>query len=219
VLLPVFYVPVLLALPDGFSRYLLPLLPAACALAAAWLFRYIRKTAIAVILLIIQCASNVFAVASAPFINPVVRFPPVIFLLGALQPYDDRLSDVIKFLKPQLRPGDVLVSWDPELPLAFYTPARVVDVRMAELPPGRLPDWILPESASSTVDVPPVALPDLFKPYYEKIVFNVHDSARIGCIPEPESYEYESAKTMSPFVIYKLKENAVPPANASPARP
>lgn len=208
VLLMLLYLPVLGIVPLVYSRYLLPLLPVAILLAAVWLFRYIRWTGVAVMVLILQCTTNIFAVASAPFGHHPWRSPLADFVRSSMQPYDDRFSDVLKFLKPQIQPGDVLVSWDPELPLVFYTPVKLADARLTGPPSNRLPDWILPQSASGLLDQPPVPLQDLFKPYYETIILTVHNSPRSGNLPEPDYYQYQSAKAASSFVIYRLKKDA-----------
>ena len=211
---PALYLPVLLVMPGFYLRYLLPVLPLAGLLAAAWLFRFIKWPAVAFIVLILQCTTNLFAVASAPLGRHPLRSPLAGFIHGAMQPYDNRVSDVLAFLKPQMHPRDVLVSWDPELPLVFYTPLKIVDARLYGPPSDRLPDWILPQSACGIIEQPPVPLPPLFKPYYDAIALTVHDSPRDDDIPEPGSYQYQSAKAFSPFVIYRLKKN---PAEAAPS--
>jgi hypothetical protein len=205
-LLPILYTPVLLIMPGGYSRYLLPVLPALCLLVAVWVFRYVRWTALAVALLVIQCFSNVFAVATDPFSKQyALRWPLADFVFGILLPYEDRFTDVLKYFNQQAHPGDIVVSWDHEFPLMFYSPMRVVngDLPLPALP--HWPDWILPESLSDVFDRPPVPLPDFAKPYYDRIVLTVHNSPRVDNLPEPDCYQSESTKSMSPFIIYKLK--------------
>jgi dolichyl-phosphate-mannose-protein mannosyltransferase len=209
VLLMLLYVPVLATVPLVFSRYLLPLLPVACLLVASWLFRYLKWTALAIAVLMVQCLSNVFAVATDPFSRQYpLRSPFADFLFSSLLPYEDRLSDLLKFFREQAHPGDVLVSWDPELPLAFYTKLKVVDARLAS-PVHSLPRWILPESATGNLNEK-YELPGTLKPYYEKMTLTVHNSFQVDNIPEPEAYELQTAISMSPFVVYKLKDEAVP---------
>ena len=202
------YVPVLGIVPLVYSRYLLPLLPPAILLTSAWLFRYIKQPIVAALILILQCTTNLFAVASAPFSHNPLRLPLADFVRGSMQPYDDRTSDVLKFLKSEAHPGDTLVSWDPELPLIYYTPLKVVNAQFTGPSPNALPDWILPQSVSGVLAQPPVPLPDLFKPYYETVILSVHNSIRSADIPEPDYYQYQSAKVASPFVIYRLKKEA-----------
>ncbi len=210
ILLPILYVPVLLLMPNAFSRYLLPVLPVACLLVAVWLFRYIKWTAIAAALLLVQCASNVFAVATDPFGRQYpFRSPLADFTFSTLLPYEDRLTDVLKFFKEQGHARDALVSWDPEFPLAFYTSFKITDARLVS--PGQLPIWILPESVAGLANQKPVELPDSLKPYYEKITLTAHDSPKADNVPEPETYQFLSARTLTPFTIYKLKDAPVPP--------
>ena len=204
-LLMVLYVPILLVMPLAFSRYLLPFLPIACLLVAVWLFRYIKWTALALIILIVQCFSNVFAVATDPFARQYpVRLPLADFVFSSLLPYEDRLTDLLKFFGENARPSDVLLSWDPEFPLAFYTHLKIVDGRLNPDPFNPLPNWILPESATGDLNEKH-ELPDALKTHYEKIIVPVHDSPQVDTIPEPEAYALQTAASTSPFVIYKLK--------------
>jgi hypothetical protein len=217
-LLPVLYLPVLLVMPGEYLRYLLPVLPVACLLVTAWLFRYIRWTVVAIAILLVQCFSNLFAVATSPFERHALRSPIAEFVSSVGQSYDDRFTDVLKFLKTQARPGDVILSWDPELPLVFYGQYQVIDARLPARSVGTQPDWILPKSISSVFDEPPVLLPDALKLRYERVVLSVHDSSRLADIPEPDLYEYKSTDAKEQFVLYRLKEaNSNSPA--SPAKP
>ena len=203
--LMVLYVPVLLIMPLAFSRYLLPLLPIACLLVAAWLFRYIKWTALALVILMVQCLTNVFAVATDPFGKQYpVRSPFADFVFSSLLPYEDRLTDLLKFFGENARPGDVVLSWDPEFPLAFYTHLKIIDGRLTSDPFHPLPNWILPESATGDLNQKH-ELPDALKPHYEKIIVTVHNSTQVDTIPEPEAYALQTAANMSPFVVYKLK--------------
>jgi hypothetical protein len=75
-------------------------------------------------------------------------------------------------------------------------------------PKGRLPEWILPDSASGVVAQDAVILPDFLKPYYETITIPVHGSIKGDSIPEPDIYQYQSVQTRVPFIIYKLRAGA-----------
>jgi 4-amino-4-deoxy-L-arabinose transferase-like glycosyltransferase len=210
-LLSALYLPVLLIMPDAFSRYLLPLLPLICLLVAAWLFRYLKWTAVAAAIILLQSLTNLPAVATDPFAKQYpLRSPIADFLFSSLLPYQDRLTDLLKFFDQHARPGDVLVSRDPEFPLIFYTRLKVVDLRLTPHPPPR-PDWILPKSATGDLGET-VTLPAFLKPDYETIVINVHDSPQEDNIPEPDGFQLETAKARSPFIIYHLKERAIPRA-------
>jgi hypothetical protein len=216
ILLAALYVPVLLLMPNAFSRYLLPILPVACLLVAAWLFRYIKWTAVAVAILLVQCTSNVFAVATDPFGRQYpLRSPLADFTFSNLLPYDDRLGDLLKFFKEQAHPGDVVASWGPEFPLVFYTPLTVVNAWFPLPPSDRLPKWILIKNATGDFNEKPHELPDSLKPYYEKINLLVHNSTQIDNIPEPEAFQLETAKSFAPFIIYKLKDQP-PGSNSRP---
>ncbi len=207
VLLMLLYVPVLGVMPMAFSRYLLPLLPLACLLAAAWVFRYLKWTFPAIAVLAVQCLTNVFAVATDPFAKEYpLRSPFADVVFSAALPYQDRLTDLLRFFKAQARPGEVLASWDPEFPLAFYTGLKVVDARLAPDPFHPLPDWILPESANGDPNRRHNELPDRVKAHYERIVLMVHGSPPMDNIPEPEAFQLQTAEATSAFIIYKLKD-------------
>jgi Dolichyl-phosphate-mannose-protein mannosyltransferase len=205
-LLPFLYTPVLLIMSGGYLRYLLPVLPSVCLLVAAWLFRYVRWTAVAVVLLILQCISDVFAVASDPFAKQYpVRSPLADFVFGTLLPYQDRFTDVLDFFQKHAKPGDTVVSGNPEFPLVFYTHLKIVNARLAPFPLQPLPRWILPVSLSDVFFFPAAQLPDYLKPYYKIVTLTVHDSPRVDNMPEPDFYQSQTTRTMTPFVIYEKK--------------
>jgi hypothetical protein len=205
-LLPFLYLPVLLVMPGGYLRYLLPVLPAVCLLAAVWLFRYVRWTAVAVGLLVIQCVSNVFSLATDPFAKQIpLRSPLADFVFGMLLPYQDRFTDVLHFFQKEAKPGDVVVSPNPEFPLMFYTRLKIVDARISASPFQPLPEWILPVSASDVFFYPLAPLPEKLKPDYETMTLTVHDSPRVDEMPEPGFYQSQTARRMTQFVIYKRK--------------
>ncbi|HEX3627792.1 MAG TPA: glycosyltransferase family 39 protein [Verrucomicrobiae bacterium] len=205
-LLPFLYTPVLLVMPGGYLRYLLPVLPALCLLVGAWLFRYVRWTVVAVALLLIQCVSNVFSVATDPFAKQVpLRSPLANFVFAALTPYQDRFTDVLTFFQKQAKPGDEVVSPNPEFPLMFYTPLKIVNARLSPSPFQDQPKWILPVSVSDVFFFPPMPLSDSLKQHYEPITVAVHDSPRVDGMPEPDFYQDQTARTMTQFVIYRRK--------------
>jgi hypothetical protein len=204
-----YFVTILFA-PGFYLRYLLPLLPVACLLAAAWIFRYVKWHALAVLLMTFLALSNVFSVATAyPFRDAHrLRFPLVEYLRGLSALYTDRFSDVVDFFNREARPGESVLTFDPDFPLMFYTPLVVINGHIMGPPEGQLPAWILPDSASGVVAQETVALPDFLKPRYETITIPVHDSVQAGSVPEPDIYQYQSARTRVPFTIYKLKSGA-----------
>jgi hypothetical protein len=206
-LLPPSYFAVILVAPGFYLRYLLPLLPVVCLLAAAWIFRYVKWRALAVLLVVVQSASNVFSIVTAyPFKGThALRFPLAEYVQGIAVPYADRFTDVVDFFRREAHPRDIIMSFDPEFPLRFYTRLAVIDGVLMAPPKGHLPEWILPGSASGVVAQDAVALPDFLKPYYEEITIPVHDSIKADSIPEPDIYQYQSVQSRAPFIIYKLK--------------
>jgi 4-amino-4-deoxy-L-arabinose transferase-like glycosyltransferase len=208
ILLPVYALMITLP-PGAFLRYLLPLLPAACLLSAVWVFRYLRWRVVAVGSIAMLCLSNAPAIGTGyPWRGAhKLRSPLFDFVGGLTRPYRDRLADVLAYLDREARPGQTIVVFDPEFPLIFYTPCQVIDARLqGDRPLAPLPDWILPESASGLVEGPSLTLPAPLQPFYETITLPVHASARLGSIPEPDVYHYDSAP-LAPYVLYKRKNS------------
>jgi 4-amino-4-deoxy-L-arabinose transferase-like glycosyltransferase len=208
-LLPSYFAVILFA-PGFYLRYLLPLLPAAVLLAAAWIFRHVPGRALAVLVVVILVASNAISVATAYPVRGTHawRFPLVEYVEGLVRPYTNRFAGVLEFFKAHARPGEKVLVSDPEFPLIFYTPLGIIDGRMMAPAPGQLPDWILPASASGIAAPDGGALPEHLKPRYEMITISVPDSLEGDSIPEPDLYQYRTAPTMTPFVIYRLRAGA-----------
>jgi 4-amino-4-deoxy-L-arabinose transferase-like glycosyltransferase len=211
-ILVVYYFGVILFVPGGFLRYLLPLLPVMCLLMAAMAFRWCKWRWLAVLVVAIQCTTNFFSVTTAyPFGgNHALRAPLVEYMRGMVAPYTDRFADALDFLKTRTHPGDTVLTFDPEFPLIFYTRLAVIDARVktatSALAPGKLPDWFLPSPASKILPHKPGTLSAFMVPRYEKITISVHDSALGDTIPEPDFYQYQTATNQEPFIIYKLKQ-------------
>jgi 4-amino-4-deoxy-L-arabinose transferase-like glycosyltransferase len=204
-LLGLYFVTILFA-PGFYLRYLLPLLPVACLLAAAWIFRHVKWRSLAALLIAILSLSNVLSMVTAyPFRGSHdFRLPLIEYGRGITGHYVDRFSDVLDFFQQESHPQEMVMSFDPEFPLRFYTGLAVIDSRLMMPPKGRLPDWILPSSASG-IATQAVAIPEFLKPHYDKIIILVHDSIRSDSFPEPDFYQYQSVQTRAPFIIYKLK--------------
>ena len=43
------------------------------------------------------------------------------------------------------------------------------------------------------------------KDYYEPISIRVHDSDRLGNVPEPDVYQYRATEKITDFLIYRKK--------------
>lgn len=205
-LLPSYFAVALIA-PGIYLRYLLPLLPILCLLSAAWIFRYAKWRAVAVALVVIPIFSNCLSFITAyPFRQGhTLRFPIIEYIGGLRTSYADRFSDVLKFFNANARPGDSVISFDPEYPLIFYTSLQVFDGRLFGPPDGKLPDWYLPLPASGVVEQAPVPLPDSWKTNYDLIWIRTHNSILGGSVPDPDIYEYQTSTNWMLFPIYKLK--------------
>lgn len=193
--------------PGPELRYLLPLLPVACVLSAVWVFRYVRWRQLAVILIFVQCTTNILAIAPTCFFKTghKMRWTLREYVQGITHPYTDRFAGVLDFLNKEARPGQSIFVFDPEFPLVFYTSLKIIDARfLRSRGISILPDWILTKCASCDVEMGYFSLGEL-KPYYEEVVIRVKDSRRNGNIPEPDLYQYRTAQSLSPFILYKKK--------------
>ena len=198
---------VLVQPPGHFLRYMLMVLPVGCLLASSWTFRTIRSRAAATALIATVCLTNGLAIATAyPWRGGhTLRWPMANWLVSVHRPYGSRLDDVVQFLRKEAQPGQSVYVFDPELPLIFYTGLKIIDGRAGNgLLPQVLPDWVLSESASGVISVPPTLLPESLASEYRVIALPVHDSRRMGVIPEPDVYEFESAG-MTSLLIYKKR--------------
>jgi hypothetical protein len=205
-LLPL-YMAVLLIPPGAYSRYLLPVLPVGALLAAVWSFRYIKWRTVAVAVLLLQCTTNGLALVSGLSSSEehALRAPLFEYIGGITHSYQDRFSDVVDFLNKNARPRETVFVFDPEFPLIFYTPLKIVDARLAPTVTEPLPDWILSESASGVVEQPRLELPPQLNTRYEPVVLSVHNSPRGGSIPQPEVFQYRSAPDRVQYIIYKKR--------------
>jgi hypothetical protein len=155
----------------------------------------------------IQVLSNAFAMGTAyPFRGSHILCSPLLkYVEGITGSYTDRFADVSAFFNQRARPGQTVLSFDPEFPLRFYTSLAVIDARLMGPPEGNLPDWILPVSASGIGRQVSFDLPESLKSHYDDITISVHNSIPADNFPEPDYYQYQSTRTFAPFVIYKLK--------------
>jgi Dolichyl-phosphate-mannose-protein mannosyltransferase len=194
---------IILLLPRSELRYLLPLLPVACLLAATWSFRYLRWPVLAMGLIGLQAATNLIAIVTAFGLDREhgLRSPLFEFIGGLKQGYVDRFTDVRDFFATEARPGQTIWVRDPEFPLIFYTGLHIIDARLRT--PENLPDWILPQSASGLLDQNILALPDSIKSYYEAVSIRVRDSDRLDNVPEPDCYQYRPTEKTTDFLIYR----------------
>ena len=206
-LLLLLYIGMLVFPPGSYLRYLLPLMPVACLLTAAWVVRYLPWPPLVALLLVVQCGSNGLAVVTAlPFGSTALRWPLVEYARGLSHRYEDRFSDVLAFLQPAARAGETVYVADPEFPLMFYTSLRIIDARLAgEAVPDPLPNWILSESASG-VFPGRIALPPWAVGHYDTLVIPVRDSPRGGSMPQPELFQYATTDRLVQMTIYRRRD-------------
>ena len=197
-----------LIMPGASLRYLLAVLPVACLLGSAWIFRYIRPSAAAYVIIALQCLTNVIAVATAYPLRGTHAFrsPIIDFVRGNVSPYINRTTEVVNFLNREAKPDDTLVVADPEFPLIFHTPLRIVDARFHHAGSAdALPEWILPESPSSLLFGKPLEISGGLDQHYEPIVISVPDSHPTGVLPEPDAHQYYTASNRVPFTLYRKR--------------
>ena len=204
---------VILIAPGAFSRYLLPLLPIACLVCAAWSFRYLTWP-VAALVIVIQIATNYLSIAPvAPWTHAHHwRWPLLEYCSGLNRAYANRISDVLNFFFREGHAGETICGIDPEYPLMFYTRLRVIDGRYISCGPD-LPKWVLPQSSSCVVCQESAPLPETASWQYEKIVIQVLDSAAGDSMPDPNTYQYRATDHRVPFIIFRKKETS---ADGSP---
>lgn len=189
-------------------RYIIPLLPLSAVITASILTYHVSRKSIRYTLFTVLCFTNVISALTVGNLNPgtLLHIPIVEFVKEITQSYQDRLSDVVSYLKQNGNPEQSVLVSDPEFPLIFYTEMRIIDFRLAQRDRLReLPDWILSTSASGVVEMPPLGIKENIAPRYETIYLRVHDSKRGGGIPEPGVRESFTTDRFTEMKIYRKK--------------
>jgi hypothetical protein len=191
--------------PSFAFRYLIPLIPVFILLLSIIIVDYVRPRFLQYLLVAILSLSNIIPVLTAyPIIQSTVRMPIIQFLSEITSEYDNKLADVVHFLRSNARPEETLFVPDPEFPVIFYTGMRVIDARLNPLLyANNLPDWIFPQSTSGTIGIPELKLPEALENDYELIVLPVHDSPYGDSCPEPEVHASFTSDKLIGFKIYK----------------
>ena len=189
------YLLVMSAMPGPFLRYVLPLAPLLTMILSAWLFRYVRNG-------IAIAALTLFLVV---YNGPSLRWPLTDYIRSITRPYHDRTEAVVDFFRRSALPGQTVLVMDPEFPLQFYLPLRIMDGRLRNAPPREAPDWIMSESASGVLDIAPLKPSAELLKGYEAIRVSVPRSRRGGGIPEPRFYEFFTAGENYYLTVYKRK--------------
>ncbi len=191
--------------PVTFFRYLMPLIPVLIILTSVILLNYVRPL-LRYMLIAILCCSNAIAVFTAYPLQTSysVGMPFVQFVHEITSNYEDRLEDVVRYLRQNAKPDQSLYVFDHEFQLIFYIDMRVIDGRFTQtLNPNDLPDWILSESASGVIPSTPIQLPTSLIKLYEPVVLDVHDTSRQASRPGPDVHIPFTAPKMTQLVIYK----------------
>jgi hypothetical protein len=189
-----------------FFRYIILLVPVIIILTSVILANYVRPPIFRYLLILILCCSNAIAVFTAYPLRTShsISMPFVQFIREITSNYEDRLEDMVCYLRQNANPNQSLYVLDPEFPLIFYTDMRIIDGRFTQtLNPNDLPDWILSESASGMVPSPLMQLPTPLLKFYEPVNLNVHDTPRSASQPEPDVHVPFTASKMTQLVIYK----------------
>ena len=184
-------------------------------IVSAWVLRCIRWRQIAVALILVQCVINVLPIATGfPFKGRhVLRWTLSEYVQGISHSYTDRFAGVLDFLNKEAREGQSVLVLDPEFPLIFYTPLKIIDARLVGADETNTtmpwPDWILSQSASGLSGDQPIQPSDDVKAEYETIIIYVPNSTRGGSIPEPDLYQYHTAQSRSQFILFKKRIGSV----------
>lgn len=208
ILLPAFLL-VLSVTPGPFFRYLLPLMPALLLLSSGIIVDYIKSKVFRYSLVAVLCMSNVIPVFAAYPVQCKVGMPIVQYIREITTKYDNKLEDVVLYLKKNARPEETILVADPEFPLIFYTGMHVIDARLQRNNLNNLPDWIFARSASSPVNAPEFILPQVVEKVYEPIVLPVHDSPLLDNYPEPGIHASFTSNKFTGFKIYRKINQAM----------
>ena len=197
---------VVVVTPGAYLRYILPLIPVSAILMALWLVRLLHNRLLLAAAVLVLTMTNWLAVAGAFFLShrhPArLTLPSVVH--SVMHTYEDRFESALTFLQQNTQPGQSVYVFDPEFPLHFYTKLKIVDGRFyGNHLPEPLPDWILAQSLSGVIELPPLSLDAELASLYERIDLHLRDSRRGGTIPEPDIYEYLTAPGLKPLTIYK----------------
>jgi hypothetical protein len=198
--------------PGKYLRYLIPLIPVLVILTSVILVTYVRRRSQRRLLVAALALSNVISVVTAFPVpgRPALHSPFGRHLDEITSSYENKLEQVVRFLRENAGPDQSLLAPDPEFPLIFYTGMRVIDARLlAGRPLDELPDWILAESASAVVAGPEQPLPPSIAGEYETIELTVRDSPPGDSRPDPNVRAPFSSERTTTFKIYR-RRGAVP---------
>jgi hypothetical protein len=190
-----------------YIRYILVLVPGVILLGAVMLVTFVRPRPLRHALVAILCLSNAASVLTAypwrgghDFEMPLVRFAREI-----TSRYEDRLEDVVAYLRANASAEESLFALDPEFPLIFYTDMRVIDGRLSALDRDAPPDWILTESASGLLPQRPLRLPEDFDGLYQPVHLSVPNSPRQGSRPAPDVHASFTNPNRTRFTVLRRR--------------
>jgi hypothetical protein len=188
-------------------RYLLPLAPLLTILLVVWFFRYIPNVAAVILLALVLSMHNGASLLSGWMLpgGSEPRWRLINYVQSITTPYHDRTEGVVAFLKQAARPDQTVLVADPEFPLQFYLPVKILNILLPMKPLDRLPDWVLPESASSVSPLETVEVRREVRDQYEPIRIRVPCSNRGGSVPGWDDYEFFTAPKNYDLIIYKRK--------------
>jgi 4-amino-4-deoxy-L-arabinose transferase-like glycosyltransferase len=194
--------------PFRFFRYLTPLIPPLLLLTALLLRDWLQPAWLRRTLVALLCTSNLLAFGS--LFPLAAHHPPdaphLRLLLSLARDYDDRVEDVVRFLKEEGSASESISVPDPEFPLIFHTGMAVRDARATGAwPPPSLPDWVLPTSPSAIAVRPPLQMPAELAAGYREQRIEVRASARGGGRPDPHAYEFFTAEGREEQIVYRRR--------------
>ncbi len=148
---------VLAIIPQRFHRYIVHLYPL-CCLTLAWaamkLWRFSRSSAVIFFLLVgLTNWLNIYPLErlklnNRPWANDFrmltsLNVPLALHLTEILCGYPDVNAHIVEFFKTHVRPGETILAEYGDLPLQFYTGARVIGGLQGPVAETEKPDWIL----------------------------------------------------------------------------
>lgn len=191
--------------PGGHLRYLLPLFPLSVLLIVECIDRLPVSEGSRWFLFLIFGLSNLPAWGTAWFLVPNRPYQlPLANLLGEItHDYVDQSEVLVEYLNKHSKPGESLLSPDPEFGLIFHSHLRVLDARLLKSLPIPDPDWIAPVPISGGL---PTMLDGRYghlAARYQPIGIDVPESKYGGNVPDPEFREFRTAPRRTRFILYK----------------
>ena len=196
--------------PFVYFRYLTAIIPVIFILEAHILRNCISNRPTRFLLVIVLATTNLLGVLSLYPIRAEhkIESPIYGFIKELANPYEDKLENVVDFLKANASETESLLVPDPGNTLVFYTNMKVI-YAMDPQNQGIVhePDWVLTEAPDKVFPWYDVRLKldtfGLASVPYKRIELQVRDTPAGASRPDPHYHQGLTTKKLKTYVIYK----------------